>query len=82
MSKTDERCFFCDHQAEYDQVVRLEESEYTVSGVCSNHLLMGLSSLMKNCSHTWYMRLEGITCTKCLTIWDKEMDTNSASLDA
>jgi hypothetical protein len=28
------------------------------------------------------MRLEGITCTKCLTIWDKEMDTDSASSDA
>ena len=43
MSKTDERCFFCDHQAQYDQVV-LDSSDYTVSGVCKSHLLMGLSS--------------------------------------
>lgn len=26
------------------------------------------------CDHTWYMREEGIQCTKCLIIWDKSMD--------
>ena len=29
---------------------------------------------MKECSHTWYMREAGIQCTKCLIIWDKNMD--------
>ena len=29
---------------------------------------------MKKCDHTWYMREEGIQCTKCLIIWDKSMD--------
>lgn len=29
---------------------------------------------MKECSHTWYMREDGIQCTKCLIIWEKEMD--------
>jgi len=28
----------------------------------------------KECQHTWYMREEGIQCTKCLVIWDKSMD--------
>jgi len=27
-----------------------------------------------DCAHTWYMREEGIQCTKCLIIWDKSMD--------
>lgn len=31
----------------------------------------------KVCSHTWYMREAGITCTKCGQIW--ESDTDSAS---
>jgi len=34
------------------------------------------------CKHTWYMREHGITCTKCLIIWDKSMDTDSESLDS
>lgn len=36
----------------------------------------------KECSHTWYMRQDGITCTKCLIIWDKSMETDSESLDS
>ena len=24
------------------------------------------------CLHTWYMRDAGITCTKCLIIWEKD----------
>jgi uncharacterized membrane protein len=24
---------------------------------------------MKDCAHTWYMREQGIQCTKCLIIW-------------
>jgi hypothetical protein len=27
------------------------------------------------CSHTWYMREEGIQCTKCLVIWDNDERT-------
>jgi len=30
--------------------------------------------MTKQCNHTWYMRKEGIQCTKCLILWDKEMD--------
>jgi hypothetical protein len=30
--------------------------------------------MTKQCSHTWYMREEGIQCTKCLIIWEKSMD--------
>jgi hypothetical protein len=28
----------------------------------------------KECSHTWYMRENGIQCTKCLILWDRSMD--------
>lgn len=44
MSNQLEKCNFCDLQAEYDQVVTVGESKYTVSGVCKKHLLMGLSA--------------------------------------
>lgn len=37
-------CYFCDQRAEYNQVVTVEKNSYTVSGVCKNHLEMGLSS--------------------------------------
>jgi len=30
--------------------------------------------MVKECSHTWYMRELGIQCTKCLIIWDRGMD--------
>jgi hypothetical protein len=42
MHKT-ETCYFCDREAEYDQTVTVDESTYTVSGVCKVHLRMGLS---------------------------------------
>jgi len=29
---------------------------------------------MKECAHTWYMKELGIQCTKCLIIWEKDMD--------
>jgi hypothetical protein len=38
-----ENCYFCDTQAEYDQIVKTENCDYTVAGVCKNHLRMGLS---------------------------------------
>ncbi len=44
MSQTQLKCYFCDHSAEYDQVVPVDNSQYTVSGVCKNHLKMGLSA--------------------------------------
>lgn len=44
MPNKPEKCNFCDLQAEYDQVVTIGESKYTVSGVCKSHLLMGLSA--------------------------------------
>ena len=30
--------------------------------------------MTKECSHTWYMREDGIQCTKCLIIWDSSLD--------
>lgn len=27
---------------------------------------------MKKCDHTFYMREDGIQCTKCLILWEKE----------
>lgn len=30
--------------------------------------------VQKECSHTWYMREEGIQCTKCLILWEKDME--------
>lgn len=44
MSNQLEKCNFCDLQAEYDQVVTVGDSRYTVSGVCKKHLRMGLSA--------------------------------------
>ena len=36
---------------------------------------MQFGVFMENeCKHTWYMREPGIQCTKCLIIWEKEMD--------
>ena len=32
------------------------------------------------CIHTWYMREEGIQCTKCLVIWESDEDTNLSNL--
>jgi hypothetical protein len=34
------------------------------------------------CKHKWYMREHGITCIYCFILWDKGIDTDSASLDA
>jgi hypothetical protein len=39
-----EKCHFCDKLAEYDQVVTMNNINYTISGVCKSHLLMGLSA--------------------------------------
>ncbi len=30
--------------------------------------------MVKECSHTWYMRELGIQCAKCLILWDRGMD--------
>jgi len=43
MKQKIDKCYFCDHEAEYDQVVPFD-SGYSVSGVCKNHLKMGLSA--------------------------------------
>jgi hypothetical protein len=29
---------------------------------------------LQKCQHTWYMREQGIVCTKCLIVWEKGMD--------
>jgi hypothetical protein len=39
-----EKCYFCDHKAEYNQVIDLGKFGYSISGVCKSHLEMGLSS--------------------------------------
>ena len=33
-----------------------------------------MNKKIKECSHTWYMRELGIQCTKCLILWDSEME--------
>ena len=42
-SRPNEKCFYCDNDAEYSQLVG-EEDDYVVAGVCKKHLTMGLSS--------------------------------------
>lgn len=42
-SRPSEECFYCDAEAEYNQLVG-EEGNYTVAGVCKKHLVFGLSS--------------------------------------
>jgi hypothetical protein len=32
----------------------------------------------KKCQHAWYMKEQGIVCKKCLIVWDKSMETDSA----
>ncbi len=44
MFKTLEKCYFCNREAEYDQVVDADNFNYFISGVCRNHLKMGLSA--------------------------------------
>ena len=34
----------------------------------------------KKCDHTWYMREHGITCTKCLVIWESDEDNSLSDL--
>jgi hypothetical protein len=36
--------------------------------------------IVKKCSHTWYMREAGITCTKCGEIWESDEDNNLSNL--
>ena len=31
--------------------------------------------MVKECSHTWYMRENGIQCTKCLIVWENDERT-------
>ena len=38
-----ERCHYCSNPAEYNQLVG-EDKIYTVTGVCKDHLEMGLTS--------------------------------------
>jgi len=42
-SRPAEKCFYCDQEAEYNQIVG-ENGDYSVAGVCKKHLVMGLSS--------------------------------------
>ena len=38
-----EKCYFCDRESEYDQVVEIDDSAYIVDGLCKLHLRMNLS---------------------------------------
>lgn len=38
-----EKCFYCENDAEYSQVVE-DKTNYVIDYVCKKHLLMGLSS--------------------------------------
>jgi hypothetical protein len=44
MSTFSDRCYFCEDPAEYNDIVEVSETNFTVSGVCKKHLKMGLSS--------------------------------------
>ena len=39
-----EKCYFCDNISEYNDVVKVKIHDYIISGVCKEHLKMGLSS--------------------------------------
>ena len=39
-----EKCYYCQNKAEYSQLVGDAPDEYAVTGVCKNHLNMGLIS--------------------------------------
>lgn len=43
MDTLTDKCHLCDNTAEYDDIARVEGDVYVVSGVCKNHLKMGLS---------------------------------------
>ena len=38
-----------------------------------NCVISQMQAPVEDCSHTWYMREKGITCTKCLVVWDRGM---------
>ena len=42
-SRPKEKCFYCENEAEYSQLVG-DENNYIVAEVCKKHLTMGLSS--------------------------------------
>jgi hypothetical protein len=47
------------------------------NGVFRQQIKDGTSRRMRketkgSCNHTWYMRENGITCTKCLILWDSD----------
>jgi hypothetical protein len=44
MSTFSDRCYYCDKPAEYNDVVEVTEFNFTVSGVCKNHVEVGLSA--------------------------------------
>jgi PP-loop superfamily ATP-utilizing enzyme len=44
MTTFSDRCYFCDNTAEYNDIVKIEEYNYIISGVCKEHLKMGLSA--------------------------------------
>jgi hypothetical protein len=39
-----EKCYYCDNEALYSQLVGNAPDEYAVTGVCKNHLKMDLTS--------------------------------------
>ena len=42
-SRKPEKCYYCDKKAEYNQLVE-DSASFVVSGVCKDHLSMGLIS--------------------------------------
>jgi hypothetical protein len=43
MDTTTDKCHLCNNIAEYDDIAKVEGDDYIVSGVCKEHLKMGLS---------------------------------------
>ena len=61
------------HECDYDY--RIDPTGAMFFEICKLCLdTKGVIEMDKKCSHTWYMREDGIQCTKCLVIWDRSMD--------
>jgi hypothetical protein len=59
------------HECDYDY--RVDSSGAMFFEICKLCLdTKGVIEMDSNCKHTWYMREEGIQCTKCLVLWESD----------
>jgi hypothetical protein len=50
-----------------------KDNDYDEAIEILNCVISQMQAPVEDCSHTWYMREKGITCTKCLVVWDRSM---------